>query len=113
MVVNTLAAAVSARRRELGQLRLTGATPAQVRAVLVWEGVVVAATGIAVGSIASLGTILPYSWVKLDRLLPDLGPAYAVMVAAAAVAVVLASTVGATRRALRPAALEAVVTAAG
>ena len=113
MVVNTLAAAVSARRRELGQLRLTGATPAQVRAVLVWEGVVVAATGIAVGSIASLGTILPYSWVKLDRLLPDLGPAYAVLVAAAAVAVVLASTVGATRRALRPAALEAVVTAAG
>jgi putative ABC transport system permease protein len=63
MVVNTLAAVVSARRREFGQQRLAGATPEQVRTTMLLEGALVAVTGIIWGGLASLGTVLPYSWV--------------------------------------------------
>jgi putative ABC transport system permease protein len=108
MIVNTLAAAISARRREFGQQRLAGATPAQVRTAMLLEGGFVAVTGIVVGAVASLFTVLPYSWVKLDRLVPDLGVGYFAGVASVALVVTLLAGAVLTRRALRPSAVAAV-----
>jgi putative ABC transport system permease protein len=67
-----------------------------------------AATGIALGALASLATVLSYSWVRQDRLVPDLGPWYFLAVAAAATLV----TVGATRVLTRKALSESALTAA-
>jgi putative ABC transport system permease protein len=84
-----------------------------VRTVLLLEGAVIAVTGVVLGAVASLATVLSYSEVKLDRLVPDLGPGVFVGIAAIAVATVLASTYVATRRALRPAAVDAVALVGG
>jgi len=108
MVVNTLAAAISARRAEFAMLRLAGATPKQVRTTMLVESALVVGTGIVFGGLASLATVLPYSWVKLDRLVPGLSAGYFVGIALAAAAVTLASTYVSTGRALRPAAVLAV-----
>ncbi len=108
MVVNTVAAVVVDRRREFGQQRLAGATPHQVVATSVLEAALVAVTGLVVGAVASLGTIIPYSVVKLDRLVPDVTVLWWVLVWALAVLVTVGSTWVAVRRAVRQPALEAV-----
>ena len=77
MVVNTVAAVVVDRRREFGKQRLAGATPQQVVATNCLEAVLVVVTGLLAGAVGSLGTILPYSVVKLDRLVPDVNAALA------------------------------------
>ncbi|WP_166346673.1 FtsX-like permease family protein [Phytoactinopolyspora limicola] len=100
MVVNTTVAVISARRREFGQQRLTGATSRQVTATTLFEGGLVALTGIILGGVASLGTIVPYSQVKLDRLLPDLGIGYFLGVVALTLLLTLGSGYVATRRSL-------------
>jgi len=108
MVVNTVAALVVDRRREFGQQRLAGATPQQVVATNVLEAALVAVTGLVVGGIASLGTIVPYSLVKLDRVVPDVTALWWVLVWTLAVAVTVGSSWVAVRRAMRQPALEAV-----
>jgi putative ABC transport system permease protein len=108
MVVNTVAAVVVDRRREFGQQRLAGATPHQVVATSVLEAALVAVTGLVVGAVASLGTIVPYSVVKLDRLVPDVTVIWWVLVWSLAVLVTVGSTWVAVRRAMRQPALDAV-----
>ncbi|MEM7013498.1 MAG: FtsX-like permease family protein, partial [Verrucomicrobiota bacterium] len=49
LIYNTLSASVVRRRREIGILRSTGASPAQIRAVFLIEGIVLGVPGIILG----------------------------------------------------------------
>ncbi|MEW2493471.1 FtsX-like permease family protein [Streptomyces nodosus] len=57
--VNTLVMTVLDRRRELGMLRLVGATGRQVRGMLRWEGLLVAVSGIVLGTAIAAATLTP------------------------------------------------------
>ncbi|MFD7862510.1 FtsX-like permease family protein [Streptomyces sp. NPDC059783] len=57
--VNTLVMTVLDRRRELGMLRLVGATRRQVMAMLRWEGLLVAVAGLALGTAIAAATLFP------------------------------------------------------
>ncbi|MET0134275.1 MAG: FtsX-like permease family protein [Kibdelosporangium sp.] len=72
--VNTLVAATSQRRRELGLLRLSGCTRGQVLRTMGAEGLLVAAIGLGLGAIASLATVVPFSLAKRDSVLPSGSP---------------------------------------
>lgn len=65
VVGSTFGFVVAGRRRELGLLRLVGATPRQVRRLLLGESVVVAAAATAVGGL--LGTLLAPAVLWLVR----------------------------------------------
>jgi putative ABC transport system permease protein len=110
MVVNTVAAVVMDRRSEFGLQRLAGATPHQVVAANVLSAALVTVTGLVLGAVASLGTIVPYSIVKLDTVVPDVGVLWWALVWTAAVVVTVGSTWVAVRRAVREPALHAVGT---
>lgn len=56
---NTLVMTVLDRRRELGTLRLVGSTRRQVLAMLRWEGALVSAVGVVVGSAIAAATLVP------------------------------------------------------
>lgn len=107
MVVNTLVAATLHRRREFGAQRLGGSTPGQVVSMVSAECALLALTGIVPGSLASLATVVPYSMVRLDRVLPDTGVGTYVGIVVVALAVTLGSALGATRIALRTPAVQA------
>lgn len=108
MLVNTLIAATTYRRREFGQQRLAGATPPQVLSMVSMESLVLAATGILFGSIASLFTIIPYSIARNDSILPDATILIYIGVVTVAATIALSSSLGAARRAIRVPAVEAV-----
>ncbi|SCD53391.1 putative ABC transport system permease protein [Streptomyces sp. DpondAA-F4a] len=57
--VNTLVMAVFDRRRELGMLRLVGATRRQVMDMLRWEGLLVAVAGVVLGTAIAAATLFP------------------------------------------------------
>ena len=56
---NTLVMTVLDRRREVGLLRLAGTTRRQVRGMMRWEGLLVAATGLLVGGAIAWITLVP------------------------------------------------------
>ncbi|MER5398245.1 FtsX-like permease family protein [Streptomyces sp. NPDC002599] len=56
---NTLVMTVLARRRELGMLRLVGATRLQVMRMLRWEGLLVAVAGVVLGTAIAAATLVP------------------------------------------------------
>ncbi|WP_326565381.1 FtsX-like permease family protein [Amycolatopsis rhabdoformis] len=72
--VNTLAVAVLARRREFGAQRLAGADRGQVRRMLFVEGGVVAVTGLVLGIVISLFTVLPMA-ISTGEIIPS-GPVW-------------------------------------
>lgn len=108
MLINTLVAATTHRRQEFGQQRLTGATPGQVLRVVRAEAIVLAAAGVVFGSLASLVTILPFSYARTDSFVPDAPIWIYVGIVAAAVALTLATSLRTTHRGLRVPAVEAV-----
>ncbi|GIF51903.1 putative ABC transport system permease protein [Asanoa ferruginea] len=108
MLVNTLVAATTYRRREFGQQRLTGATPGQVRRMVGAESAVLAFTGVLFGSLASLATILPFTIARTDRLVPDAPALIWPAIAVVAVVLTMTASIGTARRALRTPATEAV-----
>ncbi|AQS65764.1 FtsX-like permease family protein [Streptomyces pactum] len=57
--VNTLVMTVLDRRRELGTLRLVGSTRRQVMQMLRWEGLLVSAVGVVLGSAIAAATLIP------------------------------------------------------
>ena len=57
--VNTLVMTVLDRRRELGTLRLVGATRRQVMTMLRWEGLLVSVVGLVLGSAIAAATLIP------------------------------------------------------
>ncbi|GAA2277602.1 ABC transporter permease [Actinomadura luteofluorescens] len=67
-LVNTLVTSVSARRREMGALSLTGATHRQIVGIVVSEAVLAVAVGTLV-SILSAGSVLGLQHVTLSRVI--------------------------------------------
>lgn len=57
--LNTLVMTVLDRRRELGTLRLVGATRRQVLQMLRWEGLLVSSAGVVLGSAIAAATLIP------------------------------------------------------
>ncbi|EXU69980.1 ABC transporter permease [Streptomyces sp. PRh5] len=57
--VNTLVMTVLDRRRELGMLRLIGTTRRQVLGMVRWEALLVATSGIGLGTAIALATLVP------------------------------------------------------
>ncbi|HEX5598886.1 MAG TPA: FtsX-like permease family protein [Micromonosporaceae bacterium] len=108
MLINTLVAAILHRRREFGQLRLAGATSGEVTGMVLLEGVVLAAAGVLVGTLAAPLTILAYSFARTDSLMPDATLVIYLGIVLLSVAVTLATGVVAARRALRIPAIETV-----
>jgi putative ABC transport system permease protein len=108
MLVNTLVAATARRRREFAQQRLAGATPRQVVTTVLLECLVLAGTGVVLGAVASLATVVPFGMARAGATFADVSAAVYPGVAAAAVVVTLASGVGAARRAVRAPATSAV-----
>jgi putative ABC transport system permease protein len=97
-VVNTLVLSVVERARELGLLRAVGMDRRQVRSMVAWEAVIVAAIGTGLG--LALGAFLGWA-VGRDLDLPAAVPAgqLALVAAAATAAAVLAATLPARRAA--------------
>ncbi len=98
--VNTLVMVVLDRRREVALLRLTGTTRRQVRAMFRWEALIVAATGVVLGS--------GIAWLTLNGFArgvtggaPYVPPTQAIAIAAAIVLLVLVATAAPSRVLLR------------
>lgn len=91
-VVNTLVLSTAHRRREFGLQRLTGSSRRQVMGMMAVEGLVVAAIGVALGTVVALAMLVPFSQAVSDSWLPY-GPLwiYAAVVALAVVVSVVAT----------------------
>ncbi|MFI6077403.1 FtsX-like permease family protein [Actinoplanes sp. NPDC051343] len=107
MVVNTLAAATVDRRREFGQLRLLGTTPAQLIGMVAGESLALTLAGAFYGLIAAAFTFLPYAYAKEIHPAGGIGIYLGILGTAALISI--ASTVVVTLHNLRrPAAAAAV-----
>jgi len=104
-IANTLTLAVHERTRELGLLRAVGQTRAQLRAMIRWESVLVAAFGTAGG--LALGGLLGWVLVRASDGASDSGFAFSVpvsrlaIVALVGVAAGVPAALGPARRAAR------------
>ncbi len=99
-IANTLSLAVHERTRELGLLRAVGQTRRQVRQMVRWESVVVAAFG-AVGGLA-LGVFLGWSLVTVVGEATEGFDSFALPVGRLAIVLVVAAAAGVIA-AIRPA----------
>ncbi|MCT9078250.1 FtsX-like permease family protein [Streptomyces fulvoviolaceus] len=112
MLVNSLYAATTYRRRELGQQRLAGATPGQVLATVGAEGLVLTVVGLFFGTVAALAGIIPFTVVRTDSVLPHQGLGIWLAVVSIAAAATLGTSLATARRVLRTPATDAVALAA-
>ncbi|MFD0402702.1 FtsX-like permease family protein [Kitasatospora sp. NPDC127121] len=106
--VNTLVMTVLDRRREVALLRLAGTTRRQVRGMMRWEALLVAATGLVIGGGIAWIALVPIARGVANSS-PYIPPALALPLAAGAVLLCLGAT-GLPARALlrtRPVALGA------
>lgn len=71
MVVNSLLAVVGDRAVEFGRLRLVGATPEQVRALVLGETLMVAVIGVGLGLVGALATVVPFGMAREEGPIPD------------------------------------------
>src|SRR3954453_18500488 len=100
-VVNTLAMIALRRGRELALLRLSGATPRQVRSIARWEGALIVAIGLGVGLLIAAPALVPLSHALPGGYAPFVpGRPLLAILGGSAVLAVLALAVP-TRRALR------------
>lgn len=72
-VVNSLVMSTSARRREFGLQRLTGATRGQVLRMVTVEAGMTTAIGVLLGTVVAFTTLMPFTLVTDGSLLPT-GP---------------------------------------
>ncbi|MEU9787412.1 FtsX-like permease family protein [Streptomyces phaeochromogenes] len=112
MLINSLYAATTYRRREFGQQRLAGATPGQVLGMIGIESLVLTVTGVFFGTAAGLAGIIPFTMVRTDSVLPDEGLGIWFGIVGVAGAAVFATSLVTARRALRTPAVGAVSLAA-
>ncbi|MFI5801771.1 FtsX-like permease family protein [Streptomyces sp. NPDC051561] len=103
---NTLVMTVLDRRREVGLLRLSGTTRRQVKGMMRWEALLVAATGLVLGAAIAWTTLLPIAR-GITGAAPYIPPAIAVPLGAGAVLLTLMATGLPTRALLRVRPLEA------
>src|SRR5215213_3776710 len=100
-VLNTLAMIALRRGRELGLLRLVGATHRQVRSMARWEAGLIIAIGLGLGLAITATALLPLSHALTGSLRPDVpaGPLAGILGGSALLALVALAVP--TRRALR------------
>jgi putative ABC transport system permease protein len=67
-MINTLVSSTSARQREFGLQRLVGSTRRQVMQMVGIEAAIVAVSGLALGTIAALGILVPVSLKRLGSV---------------------------------------------
>ncbi|MFI0713372.1 ABC transporter permease [Streptomyces inhibens] len=103
---NTLVMTVLDRRREVGLLRLSGTTHRQVRGMMRWEALLVAASGLLLGSAIAWTTLVPIAR-GLTGAAPYIPTGTALQLAAGAVLLTLAATGLPTRALLRARPIEA------
>ena len=96
-VANTLALSILERARELGLLRVIGMDRRQVRSMIAWEAVIVAAVGTTVG--VGLGAFLGWAVSRDLDLPPTIPVGRLVLAAAAATALAVAAATLPARRA--------------
>ena len=107
-IVNTLALSVLERVRELGLLRAIGMDRGQVRAMVRWEAVMIAAVGAAIG--LGLGAFIGWA-ISRDLDLPATVPAgQLILVAAAAITTGVLAAALPARRAAQVDVLRAIAT---
>ncbi|MFJ5259788.1 FtsX-like permease family protein [Streptomyces sp. NPDC088387] len=112
MLVNSLYAATTYRRREFGQQRLAGATPGQVLWMVGCETLVLTVTGLFFGTIGALAGVVPFTVVRADEALPGQFLGVWAAVAAIAAAVTVGTGLLTAHRVLRSPAVGAVGLAA-
>ncbi|WP_037900143.1 ABC transporter permease [Streptomyces sp. NRRL S-350] len=88
---NTLVMTVLDRRREVALLRLAGTTRRQVRGMMRWEALLVAATGLGVGAVIAWITLVPVAR-GVANASPYVPPLLALPLAAGAVLLCLGAT---------------------
>ncbi|GAA3276570.1 FtsX-like permease family protein [Dactylosporangium vinaceum] len=101
MLVNTLVAATTHRRREFAQQRLAGSTRGQLLAMVALEGLLATVTGVLAGTAAAMFTVLPFGSARAGRVWPDASPGPYAVVVALAVLLTGAALLGTARRTLR------------
>ncbi|MFE9174437.1 FtsX-like permease family protein [Streptomyces kebangsaanensis] len=99
-VANTLVMTVLVRGREVGLLRLAGTTRGQVRGMMRWEALLVAATGLLLGTAIACVTLVPITR-GVTGSAPHVPMGTALPLAAGAVLLTMAATSLPTRALLR------------
>ncbi|MBE1490418.1 ABC transporter permease [Plantactinospora soyae] len=108
MLINSLYAGTSYRRREFGQQRLAGATPGQVLKMVGGESLVLAVTGVLFGTLAGIAGILPFTLVRTDSVLPNQGPGIWLVIVMVAATATLVTSLATAVRILKTPAMSAV-----
>ncbi|WP_426241839.1 FtsX-like permease family protein [Nocardioides sp. LHG3406-4] len=108
VLVNGLLAVIADRRAEFGRVRLVGGTPGQVRQAVLIETLLVSALGVATGLVASLATVLPFSLVRDEGVVPNGQLWLPALMAVIAIGLTVGVGRFAVTRAVRPRALEVV-----
>ncbi|MFI6686283.1 FtsX-like permease family protein [Streptomyces sp. NPDC050485] len=103
---NTLVMTVLDRRREVALLRLSGTTRRQIRGMMRWEALLVAATGLLLGAAIAWTTLVPIAR-GLTGSTPYIPATTALPLAAAAILLTLTATGLPTRALLRTRPIEA------
>jgi putative ABC transport system permease protein len=107
-VVNTLLMIGLHRTRELGLLRLVGATSGQIRAMARWEGATIVTLGVGLGAVISLITLMPTAALLSGSPVPYAPPGLLALVLGSAAAVGFFGSVLASRLALRARPVDAI-----
>lgn len=91
-VINTMVSSTTSRRREFGLLQLAGSTRRQVMSMVAAEGALVAAIGLALGTIVTLLTVVPFSLARTGSLMPSGSPLIYLAVVVTGVVLTLAAS---------------------
>jgi putative ABC transport system permease protein len=100
-VVNTLVMIALRRGRELALLRLTGATPRQVRSMARWEAGLISTIGLGVGLAIAAIALLPLSHALTGSLRPYVPTAPLAAILGVSALLAFRALALPTRRALR------------
>ena len=107
-VLNTLAMIALRRGRELGLLRLTGATHRQVRSMARWEAALIIAIGLGLGLAITATALLPLSHALTGSLRPYVPAGQLAAILGGSALLALVALALPTRRALRSRPVEAI-----
>jgi putative ABC transport system permease protein len=109
-VTNSLIIGTVARARELALLRLVGATRRQVLRMMRWEGVIVVATAIVIGTVIAGATLVMLGWGLTGHPLPYVPPLAGAALLAGVAALGITAIMLPTRHVLRSPATETIGT---
>jgi putative ABC transport system permease protein len=106
-VINTLIMIALRRRRELALLRLSGATPRQVRSMANWEAALIVVIGLGLGLAIAASALLPLSHAFTGGFRPYTPAGWLAAILGGSALLALVALSAATRQALRARPVEA------